>query len=75
MSQAELKQQLRELIAQRDLIELEVEGLSAKLNAPGGPGLKGNLLDKEVRPVIVAHSELLAQSQCSRLLATFRSRG
>ena len=46
---AELKARLRELMAQRDAIEAEIADRTARLSAPGQPGLQGSLLDKEVR--------------------------
>lgn len=44
-AQAALKAQLKQLIAQRDLIEQEIAERTARLNAPGQPGLNGSLLD------------------------------
>lgn len=43
-----LKTELRQLMQQRDALEAEIEERSARLNAPGQPGLRGSLLDKEV---------------------------
>jgi hypothetical protein len=45
----ELKARLRELMDQRGAIEAEIAERTARLNAPGQPGLQGSLLDKEVR--------------------------
>eukprot|EP00955_Chlamydomonas_euryale_P087679 364316-Chlamydomonas_euryale.AAC.10 len=44
-----LKAQLKEVLAQRDAMEADAAAITARLNAPGMPGLKGGLLDKEVR--------------------------
>jgi len=43
-----LKQQARHLADQRTRIEAEIESVSARLQAPGQPGIAGGLLDKEV---------------------------
>lgn len=44
----DLRSKLQELIRKRDAMESEITGISARLNAPGQPGLSGGLLDKEV---------------------------
>ena len=49
MQSNELKDRLKELIRQRDALEQEALDISARLTAPGMPGLKGGLIDKEVR--------------------------
>ncbi|KXZ50436.1 hypothetical protein GPECTOR_16g610 [Gonium pectorale] len=46
----DIRRELRDLDAQRKAMEEEVSMLSEKLNAPGQPGLKGSLLDKEGFP-------------------------
>eukprot|EP01121_Diplochlamys_sp_Union-15-3_P006390 TRINITY_DN1688_c0_g1_i1.p1 TRINITY_DN1688_c0_g1~~TRINITY_DN1688_c0_g1_i1.p1 ORF type:complete len:100 (+),score=26.70 TRINITY_DN1688_c0_g1_i1:60-359(+) len=53
-SEAETKltmNELQALIKQRDEIEAEIEALISYLNAPGNPGLKGGLVDKEGFPI------------------------
>ncbi len=45
----ELKAELRELMQQRQVVEVEIEQLSARLNAPGQPGVSAPLVDREVR--------------------------
>ncbi|GFR41723.1 hypothetical protein Agub_g2474 [Astrephomene gubernaculifera] len=45
-----LRQELRDLDNQRRAIEDEIALLSERLNAPGQPGIKGSLLDKEGFP-------------------------
>jgi 26S proteasome non-ATPase regulatory subunit 9 len=42
---------VKTLIAQRDAIELEIESLHEWLQAPGRPGLKGGLVDKDGFPL------------------------
>ncbi len=44
------KAAVRKLMADKDAIEREVDAIEARLNSGGAnpPGLKGNLLDKEV---------------------------
>lgn len=49
MQPTELKDQLKELIRQRDALEQEALDISTRLTAPGMPGLSGGLIDKEVR--------------------------
>ncbi|GLC44957.1 hypothetical protein PLESTM_001669100 [Pleodorina starrii] len=49
-SVVELRQELRDLDAQRRAIEEEVSLLLERLNAPGQPGIKGSLLDKQGFP-------------------------
>lgn len=63
---ASLKAQLRELDVQRQAIEAEVEERSARLNAPGMPGLKGSLVDKEVSAVDVAMAPVVSMAECCR---------
>ncbi len=43
-----IKVQLAEAQKRRSEIEEELESITARLNAPGMPGVKGSLLDKEV---------------------------
>ncbi|PNH10580.1 26S proteasome non-ATPase regulatory subunit 9 [Tetrabaena socialis] len=45
-----LRRDLRELDRQRQGAEQEISAISERLNAPGQPGLKGSLLDKEGFP-------------------------
>ena len=49
MQSNELKDKLKELIRQRDALEQEALDISTRLTAPGMPGLKGGLIEKEVR--------------------------
>lgn len=42
---------VKTLIAQRDAIELEIDSLREWLQAPGRPGLKGGLVDKDGFPL------------------------
>lgn len=44
-----MKDELKVLMKERESIEKEIEERSSRLLAPGGPGLAGNLVDKEVR--------------------------
>jgi 26S proteasome non-ATPase regulatory subunit 9 len=44
-----LKAELQAKQAQREALETEIQTCLARLNAPGQPGLKGSLLDKEAR--------------------------
>jgi len=46
-----LKQEIKTLIEQREAIELEITERSARLQAPGMPGLRGPLVDDEVVPI------------------------
>mmetsp|Transcript_12814 Transcript_12814/g.22875 ORF Transcript_12814/g.22875 Transcript_12814/m.22875 type:complete len:220 (-) Transcript_12814:163-822(-) len=46
----EVKAQLKEMMGKRDVIEAEINERSERLNAPGMPGLKGPLVDKEGFP-------------------------
>ena len=43
------REALKALASQREAIEQEMGALMDTLNAPGQPGLKGNLVDAEVR--------------------------
>lgn len=47
---AQLKAQLKDLMSKKDKIEQDVNDITARLNAPGMPGLSGSLLDKEGYP-------------------------
>lgn len=47
-SVASLRAALKDLDAQKTGIETEVSQITERLNAPGQPGIKGSLLDKEV---------------------------
>ncbi len=75
----DLKAKLKDLIAQREALELEVASITARLNAPGMPGLTGGLLDKEVKKDKHAHHD--ACDLCSALhgpmptLAAFPGQG
>lgn len=42
---------LDELYDARKLMELEMGTISARLSAPGAPGLKGSLVDREGFPI------------------------
>ncbi len=44
-----IKAELRKLMDQRDAMEREINERSERLNAPGGGGLEGSLVDKQVR--------------------------
>jgi 26S proteasome non-ATPase regulatory subunit 9 len=44
------REQLRELIKKKDAAEQEIMALESALTAPGGAGLKGNLIDSEGFP-------------------------
>jgi len=44
-------EQLQQLIQQREELEHEIEGLNNYLNAPGNPGLRGGLVDKDGFPI------------------------
>lgn len=56
----ELRQQLKQLITQRESLEAQISESSERLNAPGQPGLTGSLLDKEVRQAGAAALPCLA---------------
>lgn len=43
-----LKDQLKQLMTEREAIEVEISERSARLTAPGMPGLEGPLVDEEV---------------------------
>ncbi len=45
------KQQVKELVEQKDALEKEIEGLMTYLNGPGMPGLKGGLVDDQGFPI------------------------
>ena len=47
-STAELKARARQVGEERDRVEAEIATISARLQAPGQPGLKGSLLDGQV---------------------------
>ncbi|GIL80768.1 hypothetical protein Vretimale_9128 [Volvox reticuliferus] len=49
-SAAQIRQELRDLDLQRKALEEEIALLSGRLNAPGQPGIKGSLLDKQGFP-------------------------
>ncbi|GLI71023.1 hypothetical protein VaNZ11_016139, partial [Volvox africanus] len=49
-SAAQTRQELRDLDLQRKALEEEITLLSGRLNAPGQPGVKGSLLDKQGFP-------------------------
>lgn len=44
-----LKDEIRALMAEREAIEAEIEERTARLNAPGQPGMEDALVDAEVR--------------------------
>ena len=44
------RQQALELSAQRDAISAEMHGITTTLEAPGGAGVKGSLVDSEGFP-------------------------
>jgi len=46
---AELKAKARQVAEERDTVEAEITAIHARLQAPGQPGLKGSLLDSQVR--------------------------
>eukprot|EP01048_Picozoa_sp_COSAG05_P004999 COSAG05_NODE_287_length_12131_cov_3.148022_1_plen_70_part_00 len=50
MSRDQARAELRELSAQRKVIEVEMEALTEVLTQEGGPGLMGNLVDDEGYP-------------------------
>ena len=43
-----LKAEMKQLMAQKSTIEGDIAERTARLNAPGQPGLTGSLMDKEV---------------------------
>lgn len=46
---AELKARARQVGEERDRLEAEIATITARLQGPGHPGLKGSLLDSQVR--------------------------
>lgn len=44
-----LKDELKGMMKEREAMEKEIEERTSRLQAPDGPGLSGNLVDKEVR--------------------------
>ncbi|GMH45623.1 hypothetical protein BSKO_13580 [Bryopsis sp. KO-2023] len=45
-----LKKEMKGLLLERDAIEKEIQDRTAALTVPGGPGLEGNLIDKDGFP-------------------------
>ena len=76
-TQADLKWELREMMAKRDQIEQKVEAASTFLNTPGAPGLTGSLLDKEVKTQKRHRSAnaIAAINSCASLQPTCQSCG
>lgn len=54
-SLADVKVELKSLISQREDLERRIAEASARLHAPGQPGLKETLIDKEVS-LLLTHS-------------------
>lgn len=49
-SQEDKRQRARALLRQREAIEEEIKNITSSLTGPGGPGLRGNLVDSEGFP-------------------------
>lgn len=48
-----VKAEINSLMQQRSAIEAEIKQRTDRLDEPGMPGMKGSLLDKEVRAVLM----------------------
>lgn len=60
-------QEVRALIARKDEIEAEIASLAGSLEGPGGPGLHGNLIDRDGFPR--ADIDVLAVRQARHRIA------
>ena len=73
MASPDLKQEAKNLMEKRTLVEKQIEGIVARLEVPGGPGVKGSLVDKEVGRPGEAHAQKQSAEELLESIAILNS--